>query len=106
MNEVGNNTNNSRESELSVPIKVIPPFRLLVSAAYNPKYYNSSKVSPDDVKNDNAFKTVKNFIRKFETILKHYNVNIDKNGLRYLQVSIENGQDDRSIAPTAQKISA
>ena len=97
MNEVGSNTNNTRESEPTIPIKVIPPFRLLVSAAYSLKHYNASKISPDDVKNDNAFKTVKDFIRKFETVLKHYNVNIDKNGLRYLQVSIENGQDDRSI---------
>ncbi|EIE83903.1 hypothetical protein RO3G_08608 [Rhizopus delemar RA 99-880] len=97
INEVGNNANNTRESEPTVPIKVIPPFRLLVSAAYNPKYYSSSKVSPDDVKNDNAFKTVKDFIRKFEAIVKHYGVNIDKNWLGYLQLSIENGQDDRSI---------
>ncbi|EIE89645.1 hypothetical protein RO3G_14356 [Rhizopus delemar RA 99-880] len=97
INEVGNNTNNTRESEPTVPIKVIPPFRLLVSAAYNPKYYSSSKVSPDDVKNGNAFKTVKDFIRKFEAIVKHYGVNIDKNWLGYLQLSIENGQDDRSI---------
>ncbi|EIE90539.1 hypothetical protein RO3G_15250 [Rhizopus delemar RA 99-880] len=97
INEVGNNTNNTRESEPTVPIKVIPPFRLLVSAAYNPKYYSSSKVSPDDVKNDNAFKTVKDFIRKFEAIVKHYGVNIDKKWLGYLQLSIENGQDDRSI---------
>ncbi|EIE92287.1 hypothetical protein RO3G_17158 [Rhizopus delemar RA 99-880] len=52
---------------------------------------------PDDVKNDNAFKTVKDFIRKFEAIVKHYGVNIDKNWLGYLQLSIENGQDDRSI---------
>ncbi|EIE85025.1 hypothetical protein G6F46_009227 [Rhizopus delemar] len=96
MNKVGNNTNNTRESEITVPIKIIPPFRLLVSAAYNPKYYNSSKVDPDDVKNDNAFKTVKDFIRNFEAILKHYGVNIDKNWLGYFQLSIENGQDDRS----------
>ncbi|KAG1394240.1 hypothetical protein G6F60_010987 [Rhizopus arrhizus] len=104
MNEVGNNTNNTRESEPTIPIKIIPPFRLLVSAAYSPKYYNSSKVSPDDVKNDNAFKTVKDFIRKFETILKYYDVNIDKNWLKYLQVSIENGQDDRSINWLQQKL--
>ncbi|KAG1488493.1 hypothetical protein G6F54_012051 [Rhizopus delemar] len=97
INEVGNNANNTRESEPTVPIKVIPPFRLLVSAAYNPKYYSSSKVSPDDVKNYNVFKAVEDFIRKFEIILKYYDVNIDKNWLKYLQVSIENGQDDRSI---------
>ncbi|KAG1577306.1 hypothetical protein G6F47_013144 [Rhizopus delemar] len=81
INEVGNNANNTRESEPTVPIKVIPPFRLLVTAAYNPKYYSSSK----------------DFIRKFEAIVKHYGVNIDKNWLGYLQLSIENGQDDRSI---------
>ncbi|KAG1032774.1 hypothetical protein G6F43_013695 [Rhizopus delemar] len=34
---------------------------------------------------------------KFEAIVKHYGVNIDKNWLGYLQLSIENGQDDRSI---------
>ncbi|KAG1276138.1 hypothetical protein G6F64_014823 [Rhizopus arrhizus] len=84
MNEVGSNTNNTRESEPTIPIKVIPPFRLLVSAAYSLKHYNASKISPDDVKNDNAFKTVKDFIRKFETVLKHYNVNVDKNGLRFV----------------------
>ncbi|KAG1051187.1 hypothetical protein G6F43_006596 [Rhizopus delemar] len=87
INEVGNNANNTHESEPTVPIKLIPPFRLLVSTAY----------SPDDVKNYNVFKAVEDFIRKFEIILKYYDVNIDKNWLKYLQVSIENGQDDRSI---------
>ncbi|RCH82303.1 hypothetical protein CU097_006334, partial [Rhizopus azygosporus] len=87
----------------AVPIGSIPPFRLLHDASFNAKYFGANKIRPEEVDNDKTFKTIHDFLRKFESTLQYYGVKLDEEWFKYLQISVNNGQNARSINWLAHK---
>ncbi|RCI01325.1 hypothetical protein CU097_015644 [Rhizopus azygosporus] len=66
-----------------VPATSIPPFRLIHDGSFN--------VTPEEVDSDKEFKTIHDFLHKFEPTLQNYGVDMDKEWFKYLEVSINNG---------------
>ncbi|CEG68696.1 hypothetical protein RMATCC62417_04908 [Rhizopus microsporus] len=74
-----------------VPATSIPPFRLIHDGSFNVKYIDADKVPPKEVDSDKEFKTIHDFLHKFESTLQNYGVDMDKEWFKYLEVSINNG---------------
>lgn len=76
----------------------IPPFRLLHDGSFYVKYIDADKVRPEEVDSNKEFETIHDFLHKFETTLQNYSVDMDKQWFKYLEVSINNGQNPKSIS--------
>ena len=50
-----------------------------------------------EIDNKNMFKTVRDFLIRFEVILDYFRVDIENDWYRYRKLAIYNGQDERSI---------
>lgn len=48
-------------------------------------------MTPEEVDSDKEFKTIHDFLHKFEPTLQNYGVDMDKEWFKYLEVSINNG---------------